>query len=157
VGCGTGILGKFVNAAVKESSSILDYFFGVDLSEEMIAIAKTNNPRGIFLKQDFLSFDPKPIKISSIIFNESLHNFIDVEACLTHAKKLLNPSKGRIIISNPKGYKHVLMQRSKNKWLVPSFLPDNSELITIANKLQMRVVLQPAIDRPHYLAVLELI
>ena len=132
-----------------------EYIYGVDLSSEMIKVAQKNNPKSKYLKIDFLNYNPSDIKFSSIVFNECLHNFLDIEYTLQHASKLLNGPKSNIIISNPRGYENIVLQKSKNKWLVPNLLPDTEALNNLAESLNLKMILSPDIKNAHYIAVLQ--
>lgn len=146
---------------------------GVDISQEMVKIARTNYPDSIFVHADFLKFSlsqsppsffeqgPPVTEIDSIVFNEVLHNFLDIKAALYHAKALLlngaQPSslaEKRIIISNPKGQAGISKQHAMNRWLCPSLLPSEQELQAITEDLGMKVLLTPDKQSLHYLAVL---
>jgi SAM-dependent methyltransferase len=50
IGCGSG------NLASRFSNNGFDYI-GMDLSEEMLALAKTNNPNAVFVKEDMRNFN----------------------------------------------------------------------------------------------------
>lgn len=50
IGCGSG------NLASKFANNGFEYF-GMDLSEEMLALSKTNNPNAVFLKEDMRNFN----------------------------------------------------------------------------------------------------
>ena len=150
---------------------------GVDLSQEMVKIARANYPDSVFVHADFLKFSLAQAppssppasgrqEIDSIVFNEVLHNFLDIKAALLHAKALLlhgahhassssssSPEK-RIIVSNPKGQAGISKQHAMNRWLCPSLLPSEQELRTIAEELHMQMLLTPDKQSPHYLAVL---
>ncbi len=50
IGCGSGNLtSRFVNNGF--------YYIGIDLSEEMLTLAKTNNPTAVFVKEDMRNFN----------------------------------------------------------------------------------------------------
>ncbi len=101
-------------------------------------------------------------EIDSVVFNEVLRNFLDMKEALSHAKSLLllsgvhthrtstpAPKEKRIVISNPKGYAGISKQHAMNRWLCPSPLPSEQELVAIADELQLQVL-----QASHYLAVL---
>ena len=190
VGCGTGLLCEYIQKAQMKSLSISSpsslnnskkkksansnsqspsdstcHVIGVDFSGEMIKIAKTNYPQSTFVLSDFLqfSFPDEVPEVDCIVFNESLHNFLDIKAALLHAKNLLlvSPSSStpssvgkKIVISNPKGFAGIVKQHAVNRWLCPHLLPNDQELSALANELNMEVVQRPDIQSAHYLAVL---
>lgn len=155
VGCGTGILLKLLKAkAIKHGLSLEEgSFYGVDLSSEMIKLCRKKFANAHFQHVDFLDYKPEAA-FSCIVFNECLHNFIDIRIALSHAANLLQPG-GRIVISHPRGYSNVLVQHRANKWLVPSILPSAEEWDeTLTSDLGLQLVMKPSIKSSHYLAAL---
>lgn len=167
VGCGTGLLCQYIQQQIDSASSPPAQVVGVDYSAEMVNIARMCYPDATFVQTDFLAYRPaaegegeggegEGLLFDSIVFNESLHNFLDVRAALAHARQLLRPGGGGgIVVSNPKGYHGIVSQRSINKWLAPSLLPDDREVLDLAKELEMKVLLLPDVKSSHYLAVLQ--
>ena len=121
----------------------------------MVKIARGNYPDSTFVQTDFLKFSLSPsssqassgedllaAEIDSVVFKEVLHNFLDIKEALSHAKSLLllsgvhthrtstpAPKEKSIVISNPKGYAGISKQHAMNRWLCPSPLPSEQELV----------------------------
>lgn len=125
---------------------------GIDLSGEMIKVAKATYPTATFTQSDFLAHCPST-RFSAVVMNECLHNFMDVTGAIRHAAGLL-ADNGRIIVSHPKGYENVALQASKNRLLAPSLLPEPAEWRKLADVVGLQVLLEPDVKSPHYLAVL---
>jgi len=138
------------------SQSVSVKVFGVDFSGEMVKIAQESHPDATFVQTDFLQYIPPPEvgSFDRIIFNESLHNFLNVEDTLRYAATLLNTKTGRILLSNPKGFAGIVTQRAVNQWLSPSLLPNSQELELLADQLNLQLLRAPDTTSPHYLAVL---
>jgi SAM-dependent methyltransferase len=154
-GCGDGVLTEFLLSSHNDFS-----YTGIDLSSKMLVCAKERFPGGKYIHCDFSNFDKNDGNYDSIVFNESLHYFNNIMDILIHAKSLLDPQEKscrirRIIISHPKGFSNIILQRSKNKLLVQNLLPTPQEFEVIANILNMKIVVLPQIKSKHYLAVLE--
>ena len=173
VGCGTGVIFDYL-----EKQRYAKYLFdakssvGIDLSSKMISIASKNHPYSKFYQKDFLSFGPSNREtpenpreqknhretlssFKSIIFNGSLHNFLNIRIALHHALTLCS-SGGRIIISHPKGAANVNMQHATNKYIAPSLLPSAENLVELLSDSQSstNVIVKPNLNAEHYLAVL---
>ena len=162
VGCGNAILLKYLQ---KHSKKIISKFFseenykGIDISNEMIKIAKKKYPIPEFFQGEFNTYSfSENENFNVIVFNECLHYFRDIPATLKKACSLCNDSstnnEATIVISHPRGYDNVLLQYSKNRWLVPNLLPSPNDLTEIANSLGLKVKISPKTKDPHYLAVL---
>ena len=148
----------------------------------MIAEARKSYPEATFAHGNFLNLDKDVFKASFdvIVFNECLHYFTDIYAVLYHAKQLLTTSTTdsytydnsnntiqhstisntythpkRVIISHPKGYNNILLQRAKNKSLVPSLLPNTDEIRSLASRLGFKITLEPNTKANTYMAILE--
>ena len=159
VGCGTGILMKFIKqyASMKRVPLKDENLFGVDLSSEMINICREKFPSSVFTNCDFLEYLPSNKFFSTVILNECLHNFMDTRQALRHAVSLLHQG-GKLIISHPRGYSNILTQHRANKWLAPSILPSDSELEReLTKELGLELVKSPKLKSNQYLAVLKTI
>lgn len=124
VGCGDGILLKYLHLVVDKS--IESRVTGVDLSQEMIRFARQNFPLATYVKTNLLDYQPEK-KFSTVVFNECLHNFLNVEETLKYVELNLITDESKIIISHPRGYDNLVSQYIKNRWLVPSLLPKNEQ------------------------------
>jgi 2-polyprenyl-3-methyl-5-hydroxy-6-metoxy-1,4-benzoquinol methylase len=124
VGCGDGILIKYLNM-MKNDHLINSRITGIDLSQNVLNYAIKNYPEAKFYKMNFLDFkSPSTEKYSTIVFNECLHNFLNLTDTLKYASNILD-NQGQIIVSHPRGYDNIFNQYNKNRWLVPSLLPNN--------------------------------
>lgn len=154
VGCGTGVLIKYIynhKLYKKEKVSIS----GVDLSSAMIDIARKNYPACQFHIADFRTFQPTST-FTAVVFNECLHYFSDIYQALDRALGLLTPSSGsRIVVSHPRGFDNAFMQHNMNRLLAASLLPSANEVIKWASEKNLKVVVEPDIQAPCYLTVLE--
>jgi ubiquinone/menaquinone biosynthesis C-methylase UbiE len=154
VGCGTGVLIKYIQNHKfynKERVSLS----GVDLSFAMIDIARKNYPTCQFHIADFRTFQPTNT-FTTVVFNECLHYFSDIYQALDRAMELLTPSSGsRIIISHPRGFDNVFMQHNTNRLLAASLLPSANEVARWIQDKNLKVVVEPDINAPCYLTVLE--
>lgn len=151
VGCGDGILLRFLKL-VAESNEIEERVTGIDLSKEMIKIAKQSYPRSRFIQTSFLTYSPDEA-YSTIVMNEVLHNFLSVEETLKYASTLLT-SDGQIIISHPRGFANMVSQYSKNRNLVPTILPKtDDEWVKICQNVCLRIKKFHSVE--PYLIVLE--
>lgn len=158
VGCGTGILVNYLLQQKKEQDSAKwqpDYI-GIDLSKEMVKAASANHPKCMFQHADFLGYSSTQ-QFSTIVFNECLHYLLDIPEAISHAASMLSPD-GRIVISHPKGYDNVSLQRSKNRLLVASLLPtaDEWHAMNLPNTMKIHVTEAPVISTDPYFCVLEI-
>jgi hypothetical protein len=80
---------------------------------------------------------------------------VDDKATTTIAITQRKKKQERIIISHPKGYQNVMIQHQHNPWLVPSLLPTPEQCKLLAQQSQMKLIVIPQIDNPHYLAVFQ--
>jgi SAM-dependent methyltransferase len=159
VGCGNGVLAKYLGDYYKGSSQWKEGYIGLDLSSEMVKVAQANHPGCTFLKAEFLAYKPPTLPdqqlFTNVVLNEVLHYFLDVPQALSHAIDMLCPG-GRIVISHPKGYENVRLQQSKNRMLVANLLPTTEELEAMdLGKMKVRLELPPNIASDQYLCVLE--
>jgi len=216
VGCGTGVIysymkkihnaskekGKSRNNSINsgsnnnnininnKSNNFEEKCVGIDLSSEMINIAKKQYPSASFYQSDFMEFTYEQYPFNVIVFNECLHYLVDQKEAIKHAISLcfMRPSSttsdttttttvssptsiSTIIISHPKGYKHVQKLHSINRLMVPSILPTNNQLEmmihSIENELKhdngysterwprITIETSPMDDSAHYLAILQ--
>lgn len=236
VGCGTGVIysymkkihnaskekGKSRNNSINSgsnnnnnininnrSNNFEEKCVGIDLSSEMINIAKKQYPSASFYQSDFMEFTYEQYPFNVIVFNECLHYLVDQKEAIKHAISLclMRPSSttsdttttttiadtsssdtsrpsaaatttvssptsiSTIIISHPKGYKHVQKLHSINRLMVPSILPTNNQLEmmiqSIENELKhdngysterwprITIETSPMDDSAHYLAILQ--
>lgn len=156
VGCGDGILLGYIMKQAKATKSNWKtvQYHGIDISSEMIKFSKQNYPKGsTFLHTGFLDFENE-IQYSAIVFNECFHYFEDSFTAIQKALTCLEVN-GKIIISHPKGYRNVELQRSKNSILVPGCLPNREILTKICDSCNARVDMFPYIDADSYLCVLQ--
>lgn len=151
VGCGDGILLRFLKI-VSESNEIEERVTGIDLSKEMIKIAKQSYPRSRFFQTSFLHYSPDEA-YSTIVMNEVLHNFLSVEESLKYAATLLS-SDGQIIISHPLGFTKMVSLYIKNRNLVPTILPKtDDEWVKICQNIGLQIKKFHSLE--PYLIVLE--
>lgn len=154
VGTGNGILIKFLqqqHGAYETGQAV-----GIDLSAEMVGVARTNYPQATFVVGDFLDYRPEPARglFDAVIFNECLHNFLDPDTALAHALALARPG-GHVVVSHPRGFDNVFLQQRRNRWLSPSLLPTADELEPLADALGADILNPPNVRSAHYLAVLK--
>jgi ubiquinone/menaquinone biosynthesis C-methylase UbiE len=196
---------------------------GIDLSSEMINIAKKQYPFASFYQSDFMKFTYEQHPFNVIVFNECFHYLVDQKEAIKHAISLclMKPSSttsdtptiattttttttiadtspsdsphssaattltvssptsiSTIIISHPKGYKHVQKLHSINRLMVPSILPTNNQLEMMIKSIEnefkhdsgcstesntnallrgLRITIEtsPIDDSAHYLAILK--
>lgn len=156
IGCGDGILIKYLTLAAAEDKSNFDCsaITGIDLSNEMIKISKENYPNSQFFKANFLDYEASTT-YRSIVFNEVLHNFLSIEDVLSKASKLLC-DKGVVVVSHPRGYDNLVTQYSKNRMLVPSLLPKTeSEWEKILKDKSLKLKIKKFYSTTPYLIVFE--
>ena len=168
VGCGTGVIFQYLRNQSSYFPTITENrWHGIDLSREMIKISRINYPNSTFYHQNFLEFNNinnnnsntnknTNVKYDTIIFNECIHNFMNITEVLLHAKTLLSSSiDARIILSHPRGYQNVVKQNSKNRWLAPNLLPTELELNKICEYNQLKLTLAPDLKSSNYLVILK--
>lgn len=171
VGCGNGILLKFLEERSHNTFSKYYDYTGIDISQEMIKIASKRYPQRSqqFIVQSF--FDHQVPLMNSrdivsgnnydcIIFHECLHYFSNITEAIQHSIKLLQVSSEtrkdmkRIVISHPKGIQNVHVQYSTNRLLVPSLLPTKSELLELGKIHSFHVEYYAQRENQYYLTVL---
>jgi ubiquinone/menaquinone biosynthesis C-methylase UbiE len=169
-GCGDGILIPFLERYAKSTKpSYCRYeVHGIDLSKEMIKIAADTYPEASFTQINFMDWNPNDTTlktgITSVVFNECLHYFLNIQNALTHAVKILKHTSlesaslsmcKRIIISHPKGSDNVILQWSHNRHLVANLLPTPQEIDQFAHQLDIKVLRKPEMKGAPYLALFE--
>ncbi len=151
VGTGTGaLIVHFLELGVKQENVT-----GVDLSEEMLKIARERFPNVKFIKADVLDADTvigTADQFDAVFFNACFGNIFDQELALQKTHALLR-SRGSIVISHPLGKRFVKALHESDPTIVPHFLPEQNKLRKWANDLNMN--LSEFIDEDEfYLAVL---
>jgi len=173
-GTGDGILVRFLRKAaleIQKQSSLSPSFqlLGIDLSANMINIAKEMYPDHLFKHIGFLDYRPNTMvprfDPDVVVFNECLHYFDNTLEALRQADSLLTSNsenssltslrRVRIVASHPKGFNNVILQRSVNHHLVPSILPSKEEVQIFAEKYQYDSLVLPDTKANSYLFVLE--
>ena len=153
VGCGTGILLNYI------PSRLLRQYKGLDLSLEMIKVARESFPEHEFIHSDYLKYYDSVTSGSRgfdvIVFNECFHYFVNHQEIIDKSINLLN-RRGSIIISHPTGFTNVFSQHNKNHLMVPNLLPTIEKIkgyLSSHNDVDVRV--SPDIKGQHYLCVLQ--
>lgn len=152
VGTGCGVLiNHFLASGVKEEN-----VFGVDLSEKMLAQARTRFPKAHFWHGDILDFRSEQAdnrKFDAIFFNACFGNIFDQEKAIEKSCQLLSQS-GIIIISHPMGAKFVVSLHNQEPELVPHLLPNKEVLQSWSKKFDL--ILTSFVDEPQlYTAILK--
>lgn len=113
LGCGNGY---FVKYLLSQGYNV----YGVDSSEEGIAIAKKTNPDRFFLQDLSKNKLPKEIrhmKFDTIISTELIEHLYNPFSFVNLCRDILQDSKGELILSTPyHGYFKNLMLSVFNKW-----------------------------------------
>ena len=160
VGCGTGLLLNYIN------KSRFYQYSGLDLSLEMIKVARDSYPNHEFIHSDYLTYcnsvGPGIIDGSSsssgfdvIVFNECFHYFVSHQQVINDSIKLLNKN-GSILISHPLGFNNVFSQHNKNRLLVPNLLPTSDKIkMYLSSHPSMQVKVSPDVKDQHYLCILQ--
>jgi SAM-dependent methyltransferase len=157
VGCGDGAILRYLSPTE---------YCGLDISTQMISLAKTLYPRHNFQVGSFPQDVPSSSGFDCILFNGSLQFFADTRATLTSARDLLLrcDTPGRIVISHVHGASFVRNEcRSK---IACQELPTMNTLLDIAHDLGLQLLtkidllgesLNPndADDKNFYLVALE--
>jgi len=96
VGCGTGVLANYLISQTKCNVK------AIDISEEMIKIAKNKNiNKNIdFICKDLFSFDEKGFDV--IVVYNCFPHFLDINGVVNQTSKLLNDS-GYLVIAHDMG------------------------------------------------------
>ncbi|HIA52641.1 MAG TPA: class I SAM-dependent methyltransferase [Candidatus Melainabacteria bacterium] len=137
VGTGTGaLITHFLLLGVNDEN-----ITGVDLSDEMLKIARERYPKVKFLKADILDADTvigKPDQFDAVFFNACFGNLFDQKMALQKTGALLR-SGGCIIISHPLGKRFVKALHDSDPAIVPFFLPEKEQLEAWANELKLEL------------------
>jgi 2-polyprenyl-3-methyl-5-hydroxy-6-metoxy-1,4-benzoquinol methylase len=131
VGCGDGCIVPYLPLNCR--------FSGLDLSNEMIALAKQRHPSQNFAKGGFPKGVPEGTSYDSILFNGSIQFFRDTRETLEAASYLLKPG-GRIVLAHVNGAKFVRDECLKNPAVAVRNMPNNVNLSTMADMLGLRLV-----------------
>ncbi len=131
VATGAGALvGHFLESGVKPENIV-----GVDLSNEMLTIARSRFPNVCFYQGDIASLSlPLPAEFpvhielfDAVFFNACFGNMWDQQESLAAAARLLS-GKGQIVISHPLGFGFVDSLHRNEPHIVPHRLPGEAEL-----------------------------
>lgn len=118
IGCGTGKLEEFIDL---KNARVL----GLDISSQMIQIAKKKYPKVQFKVADISSL-PKGKKYDLIMGNAVLHHLKDYESCLAQCLRLLKP-KGVIFFgAEPNYYFYHYFSRFID--VFRNFMPDKRQV-----------------------------
>lgn len=149
VGTGIGVLLKHFTAAGVSEQNIT----GCDLSENMLAEARTRYPQANFWHGDFAEFPSEKGPFDAVFFNACFGNFFDRDKTVEAATKLLEAG-GRLIISHPLGNKFVSQLQEQDPKLIVELLPDQAKLQDWSDKLGLKLV-DNEDQEDLYLAVLQ--
>lgn len=137
VGTGTGaLITHFLSLGVKEKN-----ITGVDLSDEMLNVARERYPEVHFIKADVLDADTvigKPEQFDAVFFNACFGNLFDQKMALQKTQSLVRAG-GSIIISHPLGKRFVKALHDSDPAIVPFFLPEKDQLEKWAKELEMKL------------------
>jgi len=156
VGCGTGVLLNYID------KSVSCQYKGLDLSLEMIKVARNSFPQHDFIHTDYLKYydsvGPETDGRSGfdvVVFNECFHYFVNHQEVFEKSINLLTKN-GSIIISHPLGFSNVFSQHNKNKLLVPNLLPTIDKIETyLTSHAGVSVRVSPDIKGRHYLCIIQ--
>jgi SAM-dependent methyltransferase len=159
IGCGDGSLVPYLKSAtianMDDTTLSLDNYYGLDISSEMISLAR-QRWRGIVSSNQFISgsfprqaqtlIQELRIKDSTqvpgfgaIVFNGSLQFFQDTSKILKEAVDLLQPG-GRIILSHVNGSDFVKDECKKNPGIAVRSMPNNISLDIMAHDLGLKIL-----------------
>ena len=146
VGTGTGaLIVHFLELGVKQQD-----ITGIDLTEEMLKIARERFPHVNFIKADVLDADSvigEANQFDAVFFNACFGNIFDQKLALQKTHALLR-SGGSIIISHPLGKRFVKALHTSDPEIVPHFLPEKDQLNDWGKELAME--LAEFIDEPDF-------
>jgi ubiquinone/menaquinone biosynthesis C-methylase UbiE len=94
LGCGTG---RLANSLFK----ISDEVYGVDLSEEVLKIAKNKYPKLKLTCSEVIKLDYPDNYFDLVIINGSLHHFFAVEETFKEANRVLKPGGVFVLLGEP--------------------------------------------------------
>ena len=142
VATGAGaLLGHFLEFGVQPQNIV-----GVDLSNEMLSIARSRFPNIHFHQGDIANLRhplpkdfPSHIELfDAVFFNACFGNMFDQQESLAAAAHLLS-EKGQIVISHPLGYAFVDSLHRNEPHIVPHRLPGDAELETLCVETDLTV------------------
>ena len=131
VGCGDGSLVPFIPDKCR--------YWGLDLSTEMIALAKQKHVGRNFCVGSFPQITPTGSLFDAIVFNGSIQFFRDTRRVIDDAASLLKPG-GRIVIAHVNGAKFVKTECQKNPSLAVRNMPSKVNLETMATLVGLKVL-----------------
>lgn len=131
VGCGDGALVPYLGNECEYS--------GLDLSSEMIDLAKQQHPKQSFSVGSFPQDVPHGELYDTILFNGSLQFFKDTRQTLVDAAAMLKP-QGRIVLSHVNGGKFVKEECMSNPFVAVRNMPNNISLISMAEMMGYQVL-----------------
>ena len=121
VGCGDGVIVPFLST---------DKYRGIDMSSEMISLARAQHPQHFFEVSRFpVDCDES---YDSVIFNGSLQFFPKAMETIQTACGMLKPG-GRVIISHVQGANFVKQECRSNPNIAVSRLPEWPPLLALPN------------------------
>lgn len=147
VGCGDGATVSYLLEQSAEASNGAWKYVGIDLSTEMIDLAKKrgyDRSRLTFLVGGFpesIHGTGLPVETgyATILFNGSLQFFRDTNFALAEASRLLCPG-GRIILSHVQGGDFVKDECRKNPSIAVRNMPNKISLNMLADELGLRLL-----------------
>lgn len=131
VGCGDGSLVPFIPDKCR--------YFGLDLSTEMIALAKQKHVGKNFCVGSFPQVIPTGSLYDAIVFNGSIQFFRDTRRVIDEAASLLKPG-GRIVIAHINGAKFVKTECQKTPSVAVRNMPSTVNLETMATLAGLKVL-----------------
>lgn len=158
VGCGDGALVPYLPDKC--------HFNGLDLSSEMIALAKQRYPGKNFWVGGFPHDVPAGSLYDAVVFNGSLQFFRETRLTIEAAASILK-SGGRIILSHVNGAKFVKDECKKNAGVAVRTMPNRVNLEVMAAVAGLKVIEKSTLqlvdynqsldgdDEDFYLVVLE--
>ncbi len=105
-GCGTGILYPYIKAKFNSS------YTGIDISKDMLELAKNKFPRIKLVQMDGEALKFKPNSFDAVIVFGSLHHVPDPKKAIMEIRKVLS-SKGSLLISEPTSNKLIAAIRKQ--------------------------------------------
>ena len=156
IGCGDGSLLPYLKSAkISQVDMSLDHYYGLDISSEMISLARqrwrhaigpNNWIEGSFPRQARFLLNELKLKTSNaalgfnvIIFNGSLQFFQDTAQILRDSADLLQ-NGGHIVLSHVNGAEFVKDECKKNPGIAVRSMPNNVSLDIIAHDLRLKVI-----------------
>ena len=153
VGVGTGALLAFYEARGVRQSDIT----GVDLAENMLAVAAERYPEARFVRGDVVDLPTTNEEFvgsfDAVTFNACFGNLWDQPAAVYAAEAMLK-SGGRVVVSHPLGAAFVDELHDKDPTVVPHGLPSRASLEAWCDGTSLRVASYTSTES-LYIAVLE--